>query len=95
MNLLACLQAVFRRVSGMDGHFQREGDRLHCTFSRIGGEFGFERIDAQLTASATRVGNFRSYFGLVCGANLDMEYILWASDQMVLTIEGHKIYVEA
>lgn len=93
MSLLSCLQAVFRRVGGMEGSFEREEDRLHCTFSRIGGDFSFRRVDTPLSATATRVGNFHAYFGMVCSTGLGSDDVLWASDQMVLTIEGNKIYV--
>lgn len=93
MNLLSCLQVVIRRIGGMVASSERKEDRLHCTATRIKGEFGFERVDPQLTASARRVGNFRAYFGLVCSTGLGEEDVLWASDQMVITVTGDKIYV--
>ena len=89
---MSCLQVVIRRIGGMVASSERMEDRLHCTATRIKGDFGFERIDPQLTASARRVSNFHAYFGLVCGTDLG-EQVLWASDQMVLTVEGNKIYV--
>lgn len=93
MSLLSCLEAVFRRVGGMTGSHERMGDRLHCTFSRTKGDFSFQRVDAQLTGSAVRVGKMTAMFGLVCRTGIGDEDVLWASDQMVLTVEGNKIYV--
>lgn len=67
---------------------------LNVTFRRIGGMTGeATRVDCPLTATFRRIGGMKASFGLVCGTDFGEEDVLWASDKMVLTVEGNKIYV--
>lgn len=46
-----------------------------------------------LEVTFERVGEMTCSFGLVCGSNLEGDEVLWASDQMVLVVDGGKIYL--
>lgn len=89
---MSCLEAIFSRVGKLTATFSRWGDRLHCSASRNPGVFGFERVNADFTATATRVGGLTATFGIVCSTGLD-DYILWASDGVVFNVYGDKIYL--
>lgn len=66
---------------------------LQVTIQRVGGmTCSFERIGG-MSATATRVGGMSASFGLVCGTDIGGNDVLWASDQMVITVTGDKIYV--
>ncbi len=94
MSLAACLEVVFRRIGGMVASLAREGGRLTASFSRTTTfEAGFERAGGRLTGTATRVPGMTCSFGLICRTEIGDDYCLWASDQMVLTVDGGKIYV--
>lgn len=93
--MTGCLTALFTRSGGLTGAARRFG----------GGQGGASRV-GDISASAIRTSGFENdyarrattfttRFGLVCTTGLWEEDILWASDQMVLTIEGNKIYVMA
>lgn len=56
---------------------------LGCKFERVGGT----------TASFTRVTDFTARFALVCGSDIGYEF-LYASDGILLTIDGGKIMVK-
>lgn len=89
-----CLDSSFSRIGGISSELEREGDRIECEATRVGGLDGSAtRIGGISFSSATRIKQFSVMFGLVCGVDLGDE-VLWASDQMVLTIEGNKIFVK-
>ena len=90
--MIACLEAIFTRIGKLTASFSKEGGRLSCSVFQQHGSFSFERVDTGFTASATRLTGMRASFGIVCSVGLD-DYILWASDDMVLNVYGDKIYL--
>lgn len=93
MSLTSCLDAVFRRVGGLAASFLREGGRLSCTMAmKMSCAFGFERVGG-MEATVSRVGGMTCSFGLVCRTSVGDDWPLWASDQVVLTIDGGRVYV--
>ena len=70
---------------------------LTALFIRAGGLAGAARRFGNGFENdyARRATTFTTRVGLVCTTGIGEEDILWASDQMVLTIEGNKIYVMA
>lgn len=93
MSVAACLEAVFRRVGGLAASLLRAGGRLSCSMSmRVSCAFGFERMGG-MEATVSRVGEMTCSFGLICRTSVGDDWPLWASDQVVLTIDGGKVYV--
>lgn len=92
MSIVSCLEAVFSRIGGLTAAFVRKGGELVCSVSGKHCTFGFDRIDTDFKASVTKKSGMRATFGIVCTAGLD-DYILWASDDMVLNVYGDKIYL--
>lgn len=91
--ITSCLDALFRRIGGMSATLQREGGRLSGSATRQGGlDCSAAREGGRLTGSASRMTGMACSFGLVCSTSLGDE-CLWASDQMVLTVDGGKVYV--
>lgn len=90
--MIACLEAVFSRIGGLTASFSRRGGRLSCSVFKQHGTFSFERVDTGFSATAIRTGGMRAAFGIVCTAGLD-DYVLWATDGMVLNVYGEKIYL--
>ena len=92
MSLILCLEAVFRRVGGLTASLSREGGRLTGeAVMRISCAFGFSRKGG-VEVTVARRGGMTCAFGLVCSTSLGEES-LWASDQVVLTIDGGRVYV--
>lgn len=93
MSLTTCLDAVFRRVGGLTASILRGGGRLTCKMAmRVSCVFGFEKVGG-MDATVSRVGGMTCSFGLICRTTVGGDWPLWASDQVVLTIDGGKVYV--
>lgn len=88
----ACLEAVFRRVSDFAAAFRKEGGMTCSAVPGLTCSFGFTRVGG-MEAAAVRKGAMSCSFGLVCRTSAGDDWPLWASDQMVLTIDGGKVYV--
>ena len=92
MSLTSCLEPVVRRVGALSAALSREGGRLAGkAVMRVSCAFSFTRAGG-MEASAVRKGGMSCAFGLVCSTSLGEE-CLWASDQVVLTVEGGRVYV--
>lgn len=92
MSPVSCLEALFQRIGGLSASAVRPGGRLTCSSSlKVSCAFGFGRAGGMETA-AVREGGMTCSFGLICRTSIG-DWPLWASDQMVLTIDGGKIYV--
>ena len=93
MSLSSCLETVSRRVGELAASFLRRGGDLSCSSSvGMSCAFGVSKIDG-MDATLTRNGGMSCAFGLVCSASVGYDWPLWASDQMVLTVDGGKVYV--
>ena len=93
--MTGCLTALFTRSGGLTGSAQRFGGGQGEAF-RVGNiSAAAIRKGGCENDYARRATTFTTRFGLVCTTGIGEEDILWASDQMVLTIEGNKIYVMA
>lgn len=93
MSLTSCLETVIRRVGGLAASLTREGGRLSGkAVMRVSCAFGFGRVGG-MDAAVSRVGVMTCSFGLICRTSIGDDWPLWASDQMVLTIDGGKVYV--
>lgn len=68
---------------------------LATIIRRIGGmRATLTRVGA-MSATITRAGRMSCRFGLVCGTNLDTRPgILWASDGILITLEGGYLIVD-
>lgn len=94
MSLVACIEAVARRIGGIACSFLGERTDIACSVTREPFDCSCERVktDIAVTCERQRAVNFS--FGLICTTSLDTEECLWASDQEVITIEGWKVYLE-
>ena len=68
---------------------------LTITIDRIGGNISayMKRATAPASATAARVGGIIANMGLVCGAGIGIDGILWASDAKLITIDGGYLIV--
>lgn len=88
-----CLDATLSRIGGFSASAALKGPRLGAVASLVSRIVtGFSRTGDRVECSATRRGHMTVSFGLVCDTGFG-EQVLWASDQMVLTVDGNKIYV--
>ena len=91
MSLIPCLETVIRRIGGLSASLSREGGRLTGeAVMRISCAFGFSRKGG-VEVTVERRGGMTCAFGLVCSTSLGES--LWASDQVVLTSDGGRVYV--
>ena len=69
---------------------------LTTQVSRVGGDLSVskERVGGDLTVTKTRVGgDLTVRVGLVCGTNIGLGF-LYASDGLLITIDGGKLIVQ-
>ena len=93
MILIGCIEAIFRRVGGLTVNRTRSGRRVSSSARPVVAcAFWYARITG-MVSGATRKGRVSCSFGLVCVNSMGEDDCLWASDQMVLTIDGGKVYV--
>ena len=93
MSLYSCIQVAFSRVGELACSFRREGGRLSCSARPVPVcAFGFKRVGG-MSAMAVMRRDMVCAFGLICATSLGDDWPLWASDQMVLTVDGGKVYV--
>lgn len=59
----------------------------------VGGLKGSCYVAHGLTGKATIMRGIRCRAAFICTTNLGDDWPLWASDQVVLTIDGGKVYV--
>lgn len=59
----------------------------------VGGLKGSCYVIHELTGRATIMRDIRCRAAFICTTNLVDDWPLWASDQVVLTIDGGKVYV--
>lgn len=61
--------------------------------TRVGGLKGSCYVTHGLTGKATIMREIQCRAAFICTTNLVDDWPLWASDQVVLTIDGGKVYV--
>lgn len=61
--------------------------------TRVGGLKGNCSVTHGLTGKATIMREIRCRAAFICTTSLGDDWPLWASDQVVLTIDGGKVYV--
>lgn len=94
MSEKACLNIDIRKIGGTHASFRKDGGILACNASLLPpcASYGFRRT-GMMTAAFEKPQGLICSFGLMCKSSIGDDWPLWASDQIVLTIDGGKVYV--
>lgn len=91
---MRCLNLSVRDLSGLESGFTPI-NAMNCDFSPVQG-MGCEFLPiTTLVCQYSLVSDLKCRFSLVCDIDLNPDWdSLWASDALLLTVEGGRIYVK-